>query len=73
MTRPHAVEIVKEFIKTNLPPETYIGIFNLNETLIPVHEFTKNREELLQSTFSDGQPWISPEPRKLCSPPARTS
>jgi len=55
VTRPHAVEVVKEFIKSNLPPETYIGIFNLNEKLIPVHEFTKNRDELLQSTFS-GQP-----------------
>ena len=52
VTRPHAVEMVKEFIRSNLPPETYIGIFNLNETLIPVHEFTKNREELLQSTFT---------------------
>ena len=49
VTRPHAIEVVKEFIKSNLPPETYIGIFNLNETLIPVHEFTKNRDELLQS------------------------
>jgi len=55
VTRPHAVEVVKEFIKSELPPETYIGIFNLNETLIPVHEFTKNKEELLQSTFT-GQP-----------------
>jgi VWFA-related protein len=52
VTRPHAVEVVKEFIKSNLPPETYIGIFNLNETLIPVHEFTKNRDELLQSTLN---------------------
>ena len=51
VTRPHAVEIVKEFIKNDLPPETYIGIFNLNETLIPVHEFTKDREELLKSAF----------------------
>jgi hypothetical protein len=49
VTRPHAVEIVKEFIKSNLPPETYIGIFNLNESVIPLHEFTKNRDELLQS------------------------
>jgi len=55
VTRPHAIEIVKEFIKTNLPPESYIGIFNLNEKLIPVHEFTKNREELLASSF-DGKP-----------------
>jgi VWFA-related protein len=52
VTRPHAIAIVKEFIKTNLPPETYIGIFNMNEKLIPVHEFTKNREELLASTFN---------------------
>jgi VWFA-related protein len=55
VTRPHAVEIVKEFIKSDLPPETYIGIFNLNETLIPVHAFTKNRDELLKSAFQ-GKP-----------------
>ena len=55
ITRPHAVEIVKEFIKSDLPPETYIGIFNLNETLIPVQAFTKNREELLQSGLT-GKP-----------------
>src|ERR1035441_2107516 len=55
VTRPHAVEVVKQFIKSDLPPETYIGIFNLNETLIPVHEFTKDRDELLKTTL-DGQP-----------------
>src|ERR1039458_5663529 len=54
VTRPHAIEIVKEFIKANLPPESYIGIFNLNEKLVAVHEFTKNREELLASTFNGG-------------------
>ncbi|MBZ5626811.1 MAG: VWA domain-containing protein [Acidobacteriia bacterium] len=52
VTRPHAVEIVKEFIKSNLPPESYIGIFNLNEKLIAVHEFTKNRKELLASALN---------------------
>ncbi len=52
VTRPHAVEVVKNFIKSNLPPETYIGIFNLNEALIPVHEFTKNKEDLLQSSLN---------------------
>ena len=52
VTRPHAIEIVKEFIRSNLPPESYIGIFNLNEKLIPLHEFTRNREELLASSFS---------------------
>ncbi len=54
VTRPHAIEIVKQFIRNNLPPETYIGIFNLNEKLIPVHAFTKNREELLASSFNGG-------------------
>jgi VWFA-related protein len=49
VTRPHAIDIVKEFIKSNLPPETYIGIFNLNESLVPLHEFTKNRDELLKA------------------------
>lgn len=52
VTRPHAIAIVKEFIRSNLPPESYIGIFELNEKLIPVHEFTRNREELLASAFS---------------------
>jgi VWFA-related protein len=54
VTRPHAVEIVKEFINANLPPESYIGIFNLNEKLALVHEFTKNRQELLASSWSGG-------------------
>src|ERR1039458_3301484 len=54
VTRPHAIEIVKEFIKSNLPPESYIGIFYLNEKLIAVHAFTKNRDELLASSFNGG-------------------
>ena len=54
VTRPHAVQTVKEFIKSNLPPESYIGIFNLNEKVEAIHEFTKNRDELLASAF-DGQ------------------
>lgn len=47
--RPHALQVVKEFIKTELPPETYIGVFSLNEQVVPLHEFTKDRNELLQS------------------------
>jgi VWFA-related protein len=52
VTRPHAIQIVKEFIQANLPPESYIGIFNLNDKLIPVHEFTKDRQDLLASAFN---------------------
>jgi VWFA-related protein len=54
VTRPHAVQVVKEFIQSNLPPESYIGIFNLNEKLVAVHEFTKNRDELLNASLSGG-------------------
>ena len=54
VTRPHAIATVKEFIRSNLPPESYIAIFNLNEKLTPVHGFTKNREELLASSFDGG-------------------
>jgi VWFA-related protein len=52
VTRPHAVQIVKEFLQGDFPSETYIGIFSLNETLIPLHAFTKNREELRQTLDS---------------------
>ena len=52
VTRPHALEIVREFIKNDLPPETYISIFTLNEHLVPLHAFTKNRDELLQTLDS---------------------
>jgi VWFA-related protein len=52
VTRPHAIQIVKEFIQANLPPESYIGIFNLNDKLIPIHEFTKDRQDLLASAFN---------------------
>lgn len=49
VTRPHAIEIVKEFIQNDLPPETYVGIFTLNEKLIPLYAFTKDRSEALQA------------------------
>lgn len=52
VTRPHAIEVVKEFIKSDLPPETYIALFTLNERVIPMHAFTKDREELLRTIDS---------------------
>ena len=48
VTRPHAIDIFKQFIKNNLPPETYVGVFILNERLIPLHAFTKDKDELLR-------------------------
>lgn len=49
VTRPHAIEIVKEFLKSDLPPETYIALFTLNERVLPMHAFTKDRDELLRT------------------------
>ncbi|HEX3747244.1 MAG TPA: VWA domain-containing protein [Bryobacteraceae bacterium] len=54
INRPHAVAIVKEFIGSNLPPDSYIGIFNLNEKLDVVHEFTKDRQALLAAALDSG-------------------
>jgi len=49
VTRPHALEIARQFINNELPPETYVGLFNLNERLSPLLAFTKNRDELLRT------------------------
>jgi hypothetical protein len=41
---PHRFEIVKDFIKNDLPRERYIGIFNTQRDLIPVREFTNDQD-----------------------------
>jgi VWFA-related protein len=49
VARTRAMEVAREFLKNELPPETYIGMFVLDDRLNPVHSFTKNRQELLQA------------------------
>jgi VWFA-related protein len=49
VARTRAVEVAREFLKNELPPETYIAIFVLDDRLNPVHAFTKNRQELAQA------------------------
>ena len=49
VARTRAMEVAREFLKNELPPETYIGMFVLDDRLNPVHAFTKNRQELLQA------------------------
>jgi VWFA-related protein len=49
VARARAIEVAREFLKNELPPETYIGMFVLDDQLNPVHAFTKNRQELAQA------------------------
>ena len=51
-TRRWAVAAVQEFIKTTLSPGTFVGVFNLDSRLTPLHAFTNNRDELLRAAAS---------------------
>jgi VWFA-related protein len=48
-TRKYAVEGAEEFLKDDLQPGTWVGIFNLDDRLTPLHQFTTNREEMLEA------------------------
>jgi len=50
--RPNAIEAVQEFLKNELQPETYIGMFTLDDELSAIYPFTKNRAELAQTVSS---------------------
>jgi VWFA-related protein len=47
LTRAWAIGASQEFIKTQLRPDTWVGIFNLGERLTPLYPFTTNRDDLL--------------------------
>jgi VWFA-related protein len=49
VARTRAIEAVQEFLKSEFPPETYVGLFVLDDRLKPVYPFTKDREELLRA------------------------
>ena len=49
VARTRAIQVAREFLRNELPPETYIGIFVLDDRLNPVHAFTKDRQELAQA------------------------
>src|SRR5258706_8028491 len=58
VARTRAIEAVQEFIRNDLQPETYVGVFNLNDPLTAVYPVTNNRKELLQAaqTAFTGRP-----------------
>jgi VWFA-related protein len=46
-TRKYAVEAAQEFLQSDLPPETWVAVFNLSSGLTVLHPFTRNRAELI--------------------------
>jgi VWFA-related protein len=43
------VEAAEEFLKGELRPGTWVGVFELNSGLTALHPFTRNRDELIQA------------------------
>jgi VWFA-related protein len=48
-TRKYAVEAAEEFLKDDLQPGTWVGIFSLSDRLIPLHSFTTSRQEMVEA------------------------
>ena len=48
-TRKWAVDAAQEFIKTQLRPGTWMGVFNLDSRITPLFPFTTSREDLLRA------------------------
>ena len=51
-TRKWAVDAAQDFIKTQLRPGTWVGVFNLDSRFTPLQAFTMNRNELLRAAAS---------------------
>jgi len=49
LARKWAVEAAQDFIKAQFRPGAWVGVFNLDSRLTPLHAFTTNRHELLRA------------------------
>jgi len=49
VSRRNATLAVQEFLKNEMPPDTYIGMFLLSDRLTPILSFTKDREKASQA------------------------
>ena len=49
LTRKWAVEAAQEFIKTQLRPGAWMGVFNLDSRFAPLYPFTTSRDDLLRA------------------------
>lgn len=52
ISRGRAIAAVQEFLKNDLEPDTYVGVFNLDDRLRAVYPFTNRRNDLLQAAQS---------------------
>ena len=48
-TKKYAVDAVREFLKSQLEPDTWVAVFNLDSTLSVLHPFTTNRGEVMDA------------------------
>jgi VWFA-related protein len=48
-TRKWAIDAAQEYIKNQLRPGTWVGVFNLGSQLTPLYPFSSNRDELLKA------------------------
>ena len=49
VSRLNATKAVQEFLKNEMPPDTYIGMFLLSDRLTPIVSFTKDRAKVSQA------------------------
>lgn len=48
-TKKFAVEAAQEFLRTQLPPGAWVGVFNLDSTLTTLHPFTTDHTSLIKA------------------------
>jgi VWFA-related protein len=49
VSRTQAIEAIREFLKSELPPQTYVGMFLLSDRFTPVYPFSNDRPALLKA------------------------
>jgi VWFA-related protein len=49
VSRTQAIEAMREFLKNELPPQTYVGMFMLSDRFTPVYPFSNDRPALLKA------------------------
>jgi VWFA-related protein len=47
--KKYAVDAVREFLKSQLDPDTWVAVFNLDSILTVLHPFTNNKNEIMEA------------------------
>jgi len=47
--KKYAVDAVREFLKSQLDPDTWVAVFNLDSVLNVLHPFTNNKAEIMEA------------------------